>query len=55
MRLEEQTCIAIGSSDAIGSVASWLSYDEGEYINSMTIFVDGSMTCYRLFATDGYY
>ncbi|MGB7394083.1 MAG: SDR family oxidoreductase [Pricia sp.] len=43
----------IGVPEDIGSVASWLASDESEYINGTTIFVDGGMTCYPGFATNG--
>ncbi|MFS4446523.1 glucose 1-dehydrogenase [Maribacter sp. 2307UL18-2] len=43
----------MGVPDDIGSVASWLASDESEYINGTTIFVDGGMTCYPGFATNG--
>lgn len=37
----------------MGSVAAWLASDESEYINGTTIFVDGGMTCYPGFSTNG--
>jgi len=37
----------------IGDVASWLASDESEYVNGTTIFVDGGMTCYPGFTTNG--
>lgn len=43
----------IGEPEDIGSVAAWLSSDESEYINGTTIFVDGGMTCYPGFTTNG--
>ncbi|MCM4155945.1 SDR family oxidoreductase [Gramella sp. AN32] len=43
----------IGIPEDIGSVAAWLSSDESEYINGTTIFVDGGMTCYPGFTTNG--
>lgn len=43
----------IGVPEDIGSVASWLASDESEYINGTTIFVDGGMTCYPGFTTNG--
>lgn len=43
----------IGTPEDIGSVASWLASDESDYINGTTIFVDGGMTCYPGFATNG--
>lgn len=43
----------IGTPEDIGSVASWLASDESDYVNGTTIFVDGGMTCYPGFATNG--
>jgi len=43
----------IGVPKDIGSVASWLASDESEYINGTTIFVDGGMSCYPGFTTNG--
>ena len=43
----------IGSPEDIGSAAVWLASDESEYINGTTIFVDGGMTCYPGFTTNG--
>ncbi len=43
----------IGVPEDIGSVASWLASDESEYINGTTIYVDGGMTCYPGFTTNG--
>ena len=43
----------IGVPDDIGSAAVWLASDESEYINGTTIFVDGGMTCYPGFTTNG--
>jgi glucose 1-dehydrogenase len=43
----------IGAPEDIGSAAVWLSSDESEYINGTTIFVDGGMTCYPGFTTNG--
>tara|TARA_R110000796_G_scaffold37722_4_gene95225 strand:- start:125947 stop:126765 length:819 start_codon:yes stop_codon:yes gene_type:complete len=43
----------MGVPDDIGSVASWLASDESEYVNGTTIFVDGGMTCYPGFTTNG--
>ncbi len=43
----------IGIPEDIGSVAAWLASDESEYINGTTIFVDGGMTCYPGFTTNG--
>lgn len=43
----------IGVPEDIGSAAAWLASDESEYINGTTIFVDGGMTCYPGFTTNG--
>ncbi|WP_111307306.1 SDR family oxidoreductase [Confluentibacter sediminis] len=43
----------IGIPEDIGSAAVWLASDESEYINGTTIFVDGGMTCYPGFTTNG--
>lgn len=43
----------IGTPEDIGHVACWLASDESEYVNGTTIFVDGGMTCYPGFTTNG--
>ncbi|WP_024482091.1 glucose 1-dehydrogenase [Cellulophaga baltica] len=43
----------MGLPEDIGSVASWLASDESEYVNGTTIFVDGGMTCYPGFSSNG--
>lgn len=43
----------IGVPEDIGKAAAWLASDESEYINGTTIFVDGGMTCYPGFTTNG--
>jgi len=43
----------IGKPSDIGAVAAWLASDESDYINGTTIFVDGAMTCYPGFTTNG--
>jgi len=43
----------IGKPSDIGSTAAWLASDESDYINGSTIFVDGAMTCYPGFTTNG--
>jgi len=43
----------IGEPSDIGSAAAWLASDESDYINGSTIFVDGAMTCYPGFTTNG--
>ena len=43
----------IGEPDEIGRAAVWLSSDEADYINGVTLFVDGGMTLYPGFETGG--
>ena len=43
----------IGQPSDIGTVAAWLASDESDYITGATIFVDGGMTCYPGFTTNG--
>ena len=43
----------IGQPEDIGATASWLCSDESDYVNGTTIFVDGGMTCYPGFTTNG--
>lgn len=43
----------IGVPSDIGSAAAWLASDESDYINGSTLFVDGAMTCYPGFTTNG--
>ena len=43
----------IGVPSDIGSVAAWLASDESDYINGTTIFVDGGMSCYPGFTSNG--
>ncbi|MEX2568262.1 MAG: SDR family oxidoreductase [Cyclobacteriaceae bacterium] len=43
----------VGEPEDIGSAAVWLASDESEYINGTTIFIDGAMTCYPGFSTNG--
>ncbi|MGC1471924.1 MAG: SDR family oxidoreductase [Psychroserpens sp.] len=43
----------VGEPQQIANVASWLASDESEYINGTTIYVDGGMTCYPGFTTNG--
>ena len=43
----------IGQPSDIGSAAVWLATDESDYISGTTLFVDGAMTCYPGFTTNG--
>lgn len=43
----------IGIPEDIGRAAAWLASDESEYVNGTTVFVDGGMTCYPGFTTNG--
>jgi glucose 1-dehydrogenase len=43
----------IGKPEDIGNVAVWLASDDADYIHGTTIFVDGGMTCYPGFSTNG--
>jgi glucose 1-dehydrogenase len=43
----------IGQVEDIGNAAVWLSSDDSDYINGASIFVDGGMTLYPGFTTNG--
>lgn len=43
----------IGQPEDIGKCAAWLASDEADYITGATIFVDGGMTLYPGFSTNG--
>jgi len=43
----------IGEPEDIGRVAAWLLSDDSDYINGITLFVDGGMTLYPGFAEGG--
>ncbi|MDF1559601.1 MAG: SDR family oxidoreductase [Bacteroidales bacterium] len=43
----------IGQPADIGAVTVWLATDESDYIHGATIFVDGGMTLYPGFTTNG--
>jgi len=43
----------IGKPEDIGNVAVWLSSDESDYVNGTSLFVDGGMTLYPGFTTNG--
>ncbi|MGA1789889.1 MAG: SDR family oxidoreductase [bacterium] len=43
----------VGEPEDIGRVAVWLASDESDYVNGVSIFVDGGMMLYPGFATGG--
>lgn len=43
----------IGQPSDIGAAAVWLATDESDYIHGITLFVDGGMTLYPGFTTNG--
>jgi glucose 1-dehydrogenase len=43
----------IGQPEDIGKLAAWLASDEADYITGATIFIDGGMTLYPGFSTNG--
>jgi glucose 1-dehydrogenase len=43
----------IGEAEDIGRAAVWLSSDESEYVNGITLFVDGGMLLYPGFEDNG--
>lgn len=43
----------VGEPSDIGKVAVWLASDESDYVNGTSIFVDGGMTLYPGFSTNG--
>lgn len=43
----------IGQTEDIGNAAVWLASDDSDYINGTTLFVDGGMTLYPGFTTNG--
>jgi glucose 1-dehydrogenase len=43
----------IGQPEDIGNTAVWLSSDDADYITGASIFVDGGMTLYPGFSTNG--
>lgn len=43
----------VGIVDDIGKAAVWLASEESDYVNGVTLFVDGGMTLYPEFARGG--
>ena len=43
----------IGEPDDIGKAAVWLCSDDSDYVNGASLFVDGGMTLYPGFTTNG--
>jgi glucose 1-dehydrogenase len=43
----------IGEPDDIGKAAVWLCSDDSDYVNGTSLFVDGGMTLYPGFTTNG--
>ncbi len=43
----------IGQPEDIGNVAVWLASDDSDYVNGISLFVDGGMTLYPGFTTNG--
>lgn len=43
----------IGEADDIGGAAVWLASDDSEYVNGITLFVDGGMLLYPGFEDNG--
>jgi len=43
----------IGQPDDIGKAAVWLCSDDSDYVNGTSLFVDGGMTLYPGFTTNG--
>ncbi|MBV4358479.1 SDR family oxidoreductase [Pinibacter aurantiacus] len=43
----------VGITDDIGKAAVWLASDDSDYVNGVTLFVDGGMTLFPGFSTNG--
>jgi glucose 1-dehydrogenase len=43
----------IGEPEDIARAAVWLASDNADYVNGISLFVDGGMTLYPGFATGG--
>jgi glucose 1-dehydrogenase len=45
--------LRVGVVEDIGGAAVWLASDDSDYVNGTTLFVDGGMTLYPGFSTNG--
>lgn len=43
----------VGVVEDIGAAAVWLASDDSDYVTGTTLFVDGGMTLYPGFSTNG--
>ena len=43
----------IGEPEDIGKTAVWLASDDSDYVNGISLYVDGGMTLYPEFARGG--
>lgn len=43
----------VGDTADIGNAAVWLASDDSDYVHGTTLFIDGGMTCYPGFSTNG--
>lgn len=43
----------IGQPEDIGNAAVWLASDDSDYVNGTSLFIDGGMTLYPGFTTNG--
>lgn len=43
----------IGQPEDIGNAAVWLASDDSDYVNGISLFIDGGMTLYPGFTTNG--
>jgi glucose 1-dehydrogenase len=43
----------MGETTDIGKAAVWLASDESDYVNGISLFIDGGMTLYPGFSTNG--